>query len=112
MPPPPELEELDDLEDDELLDPLEDDDELEFDDELDELDEPTPEDDDELELSDELELDDREGDSLAGSVGAPLQPDSRLVAKAAAPPESSSRNSRRLRCSGLSSEFGPGRVGS
>ena len=111
MPPLPELEELDDLEDDELLDPLEDDDELEFD-ELDELDEPTTEDDDELELSDELELDDREGDSLAGSVGAPLQPDSRLVAKAAAPPESSSRNSRRLRCSGLSSQFVPGRVGS
>ena len=110
MPPPPELEELDDLVDDELLDPLEDDDELEFDDELDELDEPKPEDDDELELSDEL--DDREGNSLAGSVGVPLQPDSRLVAKAAAPPESSSRNSRRLRCSGLSSEFVPGRVGS
>ena len=110
MPPPLELEELDDLDDDdELLDPLDDDDELEFDDdELEELDDPKPAADDEL----ELELDDREKDSL-GLVGVapPLQPDSRLVARAAAPPESRSRNSRRLRCSGLSSEFVPGRVG-
>jgi hypothetical protein len=115
MPPPLELEELDDdFDDDELLDLLEledelDDGELELDDdELDELDEPKLEEDDELGLLDELEID-RRG---AAGFSLSLQPDSRPLARAAAPPESSRRNSRRLRCSGLSSEFGPGRVGS